>query len=206
MKSRLAIEDFEHLLLVEGYSDLRFYAEVLEHVGKHGQVFIKEFSGRDDLVSKLDAFLTPGLLAVKSVIGVIVDADQDAQQAERMVATVLNRATGQQVSAGQWTQGKPRLGLFVAPGGGEPGEIETLVWRSWAAKPGNAPQRACVEQFSACMKNAGATPRSPDKGLLSALLAIRNDDDPRLGPGAQARVFDFNRPEYALLKRFLAQF
>ncbi len=43
------IEDFDRVLVVEGYSDLLFYAEVLELVGKHSQVFIKELGGKSGL-------------------------------------------------------------------------------------------------------------------------------------------------------------
>jgi hypothetical protein len=40
------IDDFDRVLVVEGYSDLAFYAEVLELVGMHGLVFIHEVGGR----------------------------------------------------------------------------------------------------------------------------------------------------------------
>lgn len=204
MKTKPKIDDFDRVLMVEGYSDLRFYAEMLEHVGKHGQVFVKEFGGKSELVSKLEAFLSKEFLASKTAIAVIVDADENADHTAKAVMAILERTIGQSVPAGSWGNGKPRLGLFVTPGLGRSGEIETLVWRSWAEDPANAARRACIEQFTACMKGAGSVARSPDKGLVSALLAIRNDDAPRLGPGAQARVFDFNRPEYAALKQFFA--
>lgn len=200
------IEEFDRVLLVEGYSDLRFYAEVLEHVGKQDQVFIKEFRGREHLLTNLEAFVTPRLLSQKTALAVIVDADEDAGRIERRLAEALARLTGQEISVGGWTNGQPRIGLLVVPGGGAPGEIESLVWQAWAEDPGNRDQRACIEDFVNCMAGAGAKARSPHKGLISALLAIRNDEDPRLGPGAQANVFDFDRPEYAELSRFLAQF
>jgi hypothetical protein len=206
MKGPPQIEDFDRVLVVEGYSDLRFYAELLEYVGKSDQVFIKPFSGREDLTTQFEAFLTPSLLAEKSAIAVIVDADQNPLQAEQRLIATLHSATRQNITPGAWTNGRPRIGLFLVPGQGQPGEIETLVWQSWAADPPNQRQRACVEQFAECMQLAGAKPRSPDKGLISALLAIRNDDDPRLGPGAQKRVFDFSRPEYHPLRKFLAEF
>ena len=56
------------------------------------------------------------------------------------------------------------------------------------------------------MHAAGHSAESRDKGFLAALLAIRNDNDPRLGPGARANVFDFTRPEFASLKQFLLEF
>jgi hypothetical protein len=96
--------------------------------------------------------------------------------------------------------------LFVVPGGAAPGEIETLVWRSWGSDPANRAQKTCIENYVACMANQGARAHSSDKGLIGALLAIRSDDDPRLGPGARTNVFDLTRPELQDLRDFLAQF
>ena len=69
------IEDFDRVLVVEGYSDLRFYAEVLEHVERDSIISIKDFNGKEDLLLKLDALITPTLLAEKMSIGVIVDGN-----------------------------------------------------------------------------------------------------------------------------------
>jgi hypothetical protein len=76
MSVRPNIKDYSRILIVEGYSDLLFYAEVLERIDKTG-VFIKEMNGRESLGEKLDAFLTPVLLAEKESIGIIVDADDN---------------------------------------------------------------------------------------------------------------------------------
>ena len=198
------IENCNRVLIVEGYSDLLFYAELLEVVRKHGQVFIKHFNGRSDLATKLETFLTPQLLAAKEAFGVIVDANGNAQNTASELTNLLTRLTGQPVAAGGWTNSKPRVGLFVTPDGSSNGEIETLVWRAWAADPANGDPRRCIDDFVGCMTRAGLTAQSRDKGLVSALLAIRNDEDPRLGPGARAKVFDFNRPEFSQLKQFLS--
>jgi hypothetical protein len=199
------LETCDRVLVVEGYSDLRFYAELLEVLGRHSGVFIKQFNGRSDLSTKLETFVTPQLLTTKQALGVIVDADSDPQGTSASLAALLSRLTGQTVAPGIWTAGKPRVGFFLTPDGNSSGEVETLVWRAWAGDPANAQPRRCVEEFVACMSKAGFAAHSPDKGVVSALLAIRNDDDPRLGPGAQAKVFDFARPEFAPLKRFLSE-
>lgn len=110
------IKDFDRVLLVEGYSDLLFYAEVLEVLGKQGTVFIKDFNGKSDLTSKLEAFITPQLLADKKHIGVIVDADNNSQGTFASIQRVLTELTAQTVpSPGTWTTGSPKIGLFVAP-------------------------------------------------------------------------------------------
>ena len=109
------ITDFERVLVVEGYSDLLFFAEVLEHLECADRVFIQQFNGKSDLVEKL-------------------------------------------------------------------------------------------ETFRACMAEAGFQAQSPAKGLVGSLLAIRNDEDPRLGPGARRGVFDLGQPGFDALRVFLAEF
>ncbi len=198
------LESRDRVLIVEGYSDLLFYAEVLESLGKHGQVFIKHFNGRPDLATKLETFLTPQLLATKQAFGVVVDADTNGQNTAAEFMKLLTRLSAQAVTVGAWTNSKPRVGLFVTPDGKSNGEIETLVWRAWSSDPANGQSKKCIGDFVECMASVGLKAQSPDKGLVSALLAIRNDEDPRLGPGARARVFDFSRPEFSQLKQFLS--
>lgn len=94
----------------------------------------------------------------------------------------------------------------MTPDANTQGEIETLVWRAWAADEANADARKCIETFTDCMRTTGHSARSPDKGLLAALLAIRHGEDPRLGPGARANVFDFASPDFAALRDFLGAF
>lgn len=205
------LNECDRVLVVEGYDDLLFYAEALEWL-KNGGVYIKEMGGKgnltgrvgkDSLVLKLETFFSPALLVEKKAIGVIVDADMDAGGASRSLEARLSKITGQRVTAGGWTAGTPRIGLFVVPGGGRSGEIESLVWEAWSKDPANARAKTCIDSFLDCMKAAGHEARSPDKGRIGALLSVRNDEDPRLGPGARSRVFDFSRPELASLLAFL---
>jgi hypothetical protein len=201
-KPKLA--ECDRVLVVEGYDDLLFYAEVLESLHNYERVFIQEMGGKgnltgaarqDDLVAKLETFLSPALLAEKRAIGVIADADADGAGTARSLGGRLSKITEQDVAAGVWTAGSPRMGLFVVPGADRAGEIETLVWQAWSSDPDNAASRDCIDAFIGCMDAAGHRAHSPDKGRLGALLALLNDEDPRLGPGARARVFDFTRPD-----------
>jgi hypothetical protein len=198
------IEDCTRVLIVEGHSDLFFYKELLKTLGNYDRVFIKHFNGKSDLTIKLEIFLNPQLLASKEAFGVIVDADTNAEGTAGSLTQVLKRVTGQTITQGTWTKGKPRVGLFITPDGKSNGEVETLVWRAWSADPLNAKPKYCIEEFVQCMASAEFRPQSADKGFVGALLAIRNDDDPRLGAGARAKVFDFNRPEFSPLKQFLS--
>jgi hypothetical protein len=200
------IEDFDRVLVVEGYSDLLFYAEILGTLGKHELVFIKELGGRSGLDKKFEDFITPSLLARKTAIAFIFDADENPAGTQQSLEQLLTQLTGQHIVNNQWTAGAPRIGLLIVPGAGTKGEIETLVWQSWASDPVNAAQKKCVEDYVACMRGDHATAHSPDKGLIGALLAIRSDEDPRLGPGARAKVFNLNSPQLQALRNFLAAF
>ena len=66
-----------------------------------------------------------------------------------------------------WTDGSPRIGIFITPDGATSGEIETLVWRAWAADAANSDVRTCIEKFRDCMQTAGHVARSPEKGLIT---------------------------------------
>jgi hypothetical protein len=199
------LADSKRVLVVEGHSDLVFYAELLEHLGfASGDVYIQGCNGRSDLDAQLQVLINPGFLAEKTHIGVIVDADDSAQGAAKRFTSLLRDLTKQRdVSVAGWTAASPRVGLWIAPDGEQPGEIETLVWNAWSPDPRNAQPKSCIESFVACMAKSGLSPKSPSKGLLSCLLAICNDEDPRLGPGARCKVFDFLRPELAPLLGFL---
>lgn len=200
------IENFDNVLVVEGYSDLLFYAEILEAVGKHEKVFIKEMGGNSGLEKKLEAFITPSLLARKTAVAFILDADETPSVTKQSLEKLLSRLTGQNVVNNAWSNGSPKIGLMIVPGNDAKGEIETLVWQAWASNPGNAAQKECIEDYMACMQAANASAHSPAKGLIGALLAVKNDDDPRLGPGARAKVFDLSSPQLQALRNFLAGF
>jgi hypothetical protein len=114
--------------------------------------------------------------------------------------------TGQTVSEGIWSDATPRLGFFIAPDRDTNGELETLVWNVWAAKEEHAAGKESVLNHLAKMEEAGWPPKSPDKARIGAFLAAAYDEDPRLGPGAQKRLFEFNDSGFARLRKFLMEF
>jgi hypothetical protein len=204
MGNERKIEDYDRVLVVEGYSDLLFYAEVLEELGAHEKVFIQELGGKSGMTAKLETLVSPGLLDSKSAIAFVFDADTNPDATRNSLQNLLSAITRKPVVDGRWSGGKPNIGLFIVPGGDQPGEIETLVWNSWAGDTANVAEKRCVEGYIACMQSARAAPHSPAKGLIGALLAVKNDEDPRLGPGARGNVFDLGRPELQALRVFLS--
>jgi len=200
--------DSERILIVEGYSDLAFCAEFLEHLGRLDGVFIKIFGGRSNILKRkvLEAELAPDVLAQKKAIGILIDADGDAQKVSERLGRLIQEVTGRVISEGSWNEGRPRLGFFVAPDGSNPGELETLVWNVWSAKSEHSVGKESVLTHLSTMESAGWPAKSPDKARIGAFLAAAHDEDPRLGPGAQKRLFDFEEPGFDRLRKFLIEF
>jgi 5S rRNA maturation endonuclease (ribonuclease M5) len=196
------------ILIVEGYSDLCFYAEFLQHLGRYENVFIQDMKGRARLEDEFMLFFTPKLLAEKSHIAIALDADDDGPRLVARLQNRLRQITHRELTEGEWSEGAPKLGFFVAPSPDAIGEIEDLVWLAWAEHAANADAVRCVDQFISCMEPAHPSPQHGRiaKRRLGSLLSIRHEDDPRLGPAAQARKIDFDAPAFARLREFLNGF
>lgn len=205
--SERKIENYRKVLVVEGYSDLHFCAEFLEHLGKHEEVFIEDMKGRSRLEKGLKTLITTRLLAEKTHLAVLVDADDDGPGTTQGLIHQFKKLTGRDLTEGVWSPGEPNLGFFVAPTPGEVGEIEDLVWRSITEDAAHKNDVTCVNQFIDCM-GAGptATNQRIAKRRLGSLLAVRHEDDPRLGPAAQGKLIDFDAPAFDRLRTFLQGF
>ncbi len=204
-------EDFDRFLVVEGYSDLRFYAELLESMGIVDEVYIHMGLSKIEARDFVTLWLTPEKLARATAIAVILDADSSPATTRQSMAGLLSGVSGAVLPPnGGWAKSPSgaRVGFFVVPGGDtdEQGELETLAWRAWSSEARNAPKRDCVDTFLRCMRATGSEPGSIDKARIGALLSILNADDPRLGPGAQRRTFDFEDPAYDPLRESLEGF
>lgn len=195
----------EHVLIVEGHSDLLFCAAFLHHLGRLPGVFIKEFKGKSNILKQetLGDFLTPKRLAEKKAIGIILDADDNPAGTVQAISQRLKEITGRDLAEGSWQDGNPKLGFFVAPNGSTKGEIETLAWNSFPNDPQHEGMKASVNGYFAAMEPLGWKPQSPDKGRIAAFLAAAYDEDPRLGPGAREKKFPFDAPGFDRLRAFL---
>lgn len=208
-------KDCNRFLLVEGYSDLTFLAEMLEHLGIgpiEGQgatpVFIKEFSGKADLLDQIESWLTPKKLQAAKAIGIVADADTSATATRQSLVGRLQRWTGLALPlTGGWASHPhgARLGFHVVPGDGpdDQGEIETLAWRSLHEDTSRQPTIDCVESFLAERRSLQGQVAKADKARVAAFLSTLTLDDPRLGPGARAKHFPFDARAFAPLRDFL---
>jgi 5S rRNA maturation endonuclease (ribonuclease M5) len=201
------IDDFKKILVVEGHSDLRFYAEMLEHLGKHKEVFIEDMHGRRLLTQKLEAFLNLKLLQEKTHIAVIVDADENGAGIADSLSGRLEKLSGQKLTEGVWSSGSPKIGFFVVPSPEEKGEVEDLAWKALNAEKVPSELTGAVNRFvDETLQIYPAITSRIAKRRMGSLLAVRHEDDPRLGPAAQAKLIDFDAPAMSRLKTFLQNF
>ncbi len=199
-----SLEQCRSILVTEGYSDLVVMAELLESLGIADLVFIQQLGGKANLRAKLEVLLSPSVLASKSAIGVVVDADSSPAATGRSVAETLRSLTGRNVSHGEWSPGQPRVGFYLLPDAHTAGELETLVWRAWSSRPEEADAAECVQAFLGCMEAAGRSAKSRDKALVGAMLSVLWDDDPRLGPAVRGRAVGLNHAAFDGLRAFLS--
>jgi hypothetical protein len=197
------------VLFVEGYSDLTFYAELMEHIGLFDQCFIQDLGGkgRGKLRDEAALLLKPDNLVRIQSVAVLLDADANAGNAFSLARNALKDAVGVDVPRmGEWVQAndsKVRFGVFIVGGVGEQVEVESLAWAAWSGKPDNGAFRGCVDDFVKCAGDRGKRLKSIDKVRIGAVLSVLNEDDPRLGPGARAKLFDFQAAEFTALRKFL---
>lgn len=199
------------VLFVEGYSDLTFYIELMEDLGKHNQTFIQDLGGNGRTLLEKEAFLLlkPDNLEKIQAVAVLLDADNDGSAAFRSTQAGLKSALGVEILQPKtWVAGpnsKTKYGIFIVGGSDQRGEIETLAWAAWRNQAGNSPLARTVESFVQGVTPEGRPLPKPDKVRIGAMLAVRHTDDPRLGPAARSGTFDFAAPELAELRAFLSQ-
>jgi len=197
------------VLFVEGYSDLRFYAEMMEHLGKHGDCFIQDLGGkgRDKLKDEAALLLTPVSLSKITAVAVILDADDNADAALRLAQGALRQFVGAEIPEERvWVPantGNTRFGIFIVGDQDRKGEIETIAWNAWKNSDKNKPHTDCIERYIQCVEASGARVQSRDKVRVGAMLAVHSEDDPRLGPGTQKKIFNLDAPEFDSLRVFL---
>ena len=182
------------LLLVEGNDDRNFFNVMLKHCDRD-DIQVLGFDGVDNLRSYLPALVaSPGWHQVVS-LGIVRDAENDAESAKASVRGAVE-------SAGLQMDGSaPRVSLLVLPDGERPGMLETLLCDSFADSPIND----CINEFLACStERAGANVKRMAKARAHAYLATREDPHVSVGVAAQKDYWDLDHPAFEQLRDFIA--
>lgn len=187
-------------LLVEGKTPQTFFQAFVAHLDLTRSVQVQDFGGVDELREFTKALArTPGITTIEA-IGCIRDAEAAAPAAQQSVRHAF-RAAGwpEPGQAGRIAGTQPRVGLFLLPGSGRPGMLETLCWEAVSEDPA-AP---CVGSFMECLGERRIEVKNPDKAKVQAFLASREAVDGRVGIAARKGYWPFDSQVFSPLKDFV---
>jgi len=193
----------DRLLLVEGRDEVNLSEALIGHcLDAQPEIQVIDAGGVHKFPKRLraieiDAPTRPTLRA----IGVVRDADDDASSAFESVCDHLRNVGYNPPGAhGEFSNGKPSIGVFIVPDGDTPGAIETFCRRS---REGDDVTK-CVDEYMECLKTRGAMQsKNIDKTFAHAYLAAMEDPLARVGEGARQGAWDFSSPAFAELSEFL---
>ena len=199
-------------LLVEGNDPRNFFEKFIAYLDLAG-IQVQNFGGVDELTRFLKGFVVaPGFGRVRS-IGIVRDAErrtdkdaaaktqpspalsafQSVQSSLRAAALpVPNRSTEE-------TGTEPAVNVFILPGDGGDGMLETLLCRTIA---GTAVDR-CIDSFFRCAGESGNPIHRPDKARARAYLATTPDPHLSVGVAAKRNRWNLDHAAFDGVRRFL---
>lgn len=188
-------------LLVEGNDQRNFFEAFARHLSLQ-DVQVRNFGGVTELRGFLSALVSmQGFPAVRS-LGIVRDAEADAESALRSARSSLDNA-GLPVppGAGVRSGGTPAVSVLILPDGSRRGMLETLLCDTFA----DAPERACIDDYFACVRDLPSVSFGrADKARVHAWLATRPEPHVSVGVAAQKGYWDLDHFALAGVRAFLA--
>jgi hypothetical protein len=188
------------LLIVEGKEDELFFSAFCHHL-RLNDIQVLSIGGKTQLPSNLKAL--KGVTGFSQVIalGIIRDADEDANAAFQSVCSALQHA-GLPIPTKPMTPapGHPRVLVMILPDNQSPGALEDVCLKAIAGTPA----MRCVDEFFCCLQRHHLPPpKNLSKAKVLAYLTSLPEPDKRLGESAQAGYWDWDHPAFSDLKDFL---
>jgi len=187
-------------LVVEGRDAEAFFRALLDHMGVTG-VQAQNFGGVRELPGFLRALRNaPGFAQVIS-LGIVRDAETDAEAAFRSVCSALNGASlAVPTQAMVPTGHSPQVNVLILPDGTRPGMLETICLQA----VGDDPVIECIDQYFECVgRRVGSLPGNIHKARAQAFLASRHRAGLRLGEAALAGYWHLGSPAFDHVRRFV---
>ena len=188
-------------LLVEGKDCANFFEAVVQDMALQ-RVEIHDFGGVKELRGFLPAFVkAPGFPSVRR-IGIVRDAEKNANSAFQSVQSSLKKAglPAPDGPTAMAVNGALVVCVFILPGGGEPGMLETLLCRTFE----RTPLAECIDSFFECAGAAGVpSPKRPEKARASAWVSTRHNPHVSVGVAAKEGYWDLRHPALTEVRRFM---
>lgn len=198
-----------NVLAVEGEDERKFFAALLHHINIT-EVQIEPVGGKDQFKDKLPALLrTPGFYKADGspfVAHLAIVRDKDVDDAFASIANTVAKADlTPPLSSGEFSDGSPRVGIFIMPGKTIDGTmLEDLCLKT--VEDDRA--MACVETFASCIAALPEPPRNMSKAKVQVFkahvfLATQPETIDSVGLGAQKGYWNLDSPCLDELKEFL---
>jgi hypothetical protein len=191
------------LFLAEGASEVGLVRAILESVhGVNADIF--DVRGEKNLKTVLLALsdkLGGWDNAIRS-IGIVFDANEDQGSKMASITSALTQ-TGFEFDPGNLDEngicrkGNMPIGVFISPGNGGPGRIETMILTEIRSSSINE----CLDGFAGCVV-ARTTVNLSEKGLVQAYLGGRNAAH-GIGVAFEKGVLDINHEAYARVRNMV---
>ena len=199
------------LLLVEGKDEENFFKALFEKKNIKAIQIIK-CGGKDQFKDKIKAITKLPNFDEAESLAVMQDADRSADAAFESVCSILKKnglpfpKKPETFSPGPAKAGFPKAGVFIVPGGGKSGSLETLLLSTVEPKS----LLECVDSFMDCAKKASESngykpPKNMDKARCRAFLSSMERDTPSLGVAAQKGCWNLQSDKLQPVLRFLKE-
>ena len=187
------------VMAVEGNDEVNFFKSLLEHTGIT-DVEVFEAGGKDQFKNKLPALIRRKGFSEVETLAIIRDAEENAGSAFDSIINILKKENLKPPSkVNEFSQGIPRIGIFIMPGNSDEGMLEDLCLQTVE----NHPVMKCVEAFIDCVKKSGNQPGNIAKAKAQAFLAAMPEIVKSVGLGARKNYWDFNSSVMADLNTFI---
>ena len=218
-------------LLVEGNDARNFFEAFTTHLGLE-TVQIQNYGGINDLGGFLEALVVaPRFTEVVASLGVVRDAERPPEGAEPETTAASGVRLGGEMAARAFqsvtdslrgvglaeperpaarTDSNPATGVFILPGDGEDGMLETLLCQTFA----DTELDRCVDAFFRCAKAAARREAGraavagrlarPEKSRARAFLATTGEPQLSVGVAAKRGLWNLDHDAFAGVRRFLS--
>lgn len=191
------------VLAVEGKDEKNFFDAILKHLGIH-DILIEDVMGKTQFKDKLPALIKrPDLSNSIELLAIIRDADENAQSTFDSVYDVVANKLGYNPpnQTGQFSEGSPKIGIFIMPGNAQTGMLEDLCLQTVQEHPA----MQCVNLFSECVSHLSTLPDNWAKTKAQTFLAAMPEIVNSVGLGAQKGYWNFDSHILDPLRIFLEQ-
>jgi hypothetical protein len=187
------------LIAVEGKDEVNFFNCLLKDMGFDNYA-VEDVGGTRGFNDYFPALVQSSNFSDVDTIIVIRDADESAEKVFESIKNVLIKAHLEPPKEiNYFSNGNPRVGVFIMPGDSEKGMLEDLCLRTVK----DHPVMEFIDAFVKFVLKLEKPPKNIAKSKAQVFLAAMPEIVCSVGLGAAKGYWNFNSEELITLKSFL---